>query len=94
MWFDVISLSFGIIFPKVKGNRMRLFMYTVYLVFMAGIYIHLYTFAKRCKIVKSCCIFRFKEFIRLIYSQFRKTLPKSGLELHWTSVRFYEMGVT
>ena len=28
------------------------------------------------------------------YSLFHKTLPKSGLQLHWTSVRFYDMGVT
>ena len=29
----------------------------------------------------------------LSYSPFHKTLPKSGLQVHWTSVRFYEMGV-
>ena len=28
----------------------------------------------------------------LIYSQFHKTLPKSSLQMHWISVRFYEMG--
>ena len=27
----------------------------------------------------------------LIYSQFHKTLPKSLLQMHWISVRFYEM---
>ena len=26
------------------------------------------------------------------YSQFHKTLPKSSLQMHWISVRFYEMG--
>ena len=28
----------------------------------------------------------------LNYSPFHKTLPKSSLQLHWISVRFYEMG--
>ena len=28
------------------------------------------------------------------YSQFHKTLPRSGKEMHWISVRFYEMGDT
>ena len=28
------------------------------------------------------------------YSRFHKTSPKSSLQLHWISVRFYEMGVT
>ena len=27
-----------------------------------------------------------------MYSQFHKTLPNSGKEMHWISVRFYEMG--
>ena len=27
-----------------------------------------------------------------IYSQFHKTLPWSSLQIHWISVRFYEMG--
>ena len=26
------------------------------------------------------------------YSQFHKTLPRSSLQMHWISVRFYEMG--
>ena len=30
----------------------------------------------------------------LIYSRFHKTLPKSSLQKHLLSVRFYEMGVT
>ena len=29
----------------------------------------------------------------LSYSPFHKTFPKSGLQMLWTSVRFYEMGV-
>ena len=28
----------------------------------------------------------------IIYSQFHKTLPKSSLQMHWISVRFYGMG--
>ena len=28
----------------------------------------------------------------LIYRPFQKTLPKSSLQMHWISVRFYEMG--
>ena len=28
----------------------------------------------------------------LIYSPFHKTLPRSSLEMHWISVRFYEIG--
>ena len=31
---------------------------------------------------------------RWSYSQFHKTLPKSSLQMHWISVRFYEMGDT
>ena len=27
-----------------------------------------------------------------MYSPFHKTLPKSSLQMHWISVRFYEMG--
>ena len=27
-----------------------------------------------------------------MYSQFHKTLPISSLQMHWISVRFYEMG--
>ena len=27
-----------------------------------------------------------------MYSPFHKTLPKTSLEMHWISVRFYEMG--
>jgi len=27
-----------------------------------------------------------------MYSQSHKTLPKSSLQMHWISVRFYEMG--
>ena len=30
---------------------------------------------------------------KLNYSPFHKTIPESGLKLHCTSVRFYEMGV-
>ena len=26
------------------------------------------------------------------YSQFQKTLPRSSLQMHWISLRFYEMG--
>ena len=29
--------------------------------------------------------------IILLYSPFHKTLPKSSLQMHWISVRFYEM---
>ena len=29
----------------------------------------------------------------MTYSPFHKTLPKSSLQMHWISVRFYEMGV-
>ena len=29
---------------------------------------------------------------RVKYIQYHKTLPKSSLQLHWISVRFYEMG--
>ena len=28
----------------------------------------------------------------LIYSPFHKTLPSSSFQMHWISVRFYEMG--
>ena len=31
-------------------------------------------------------------FQLFFYSQFHKTLPKSSLQMHWISVRFYEMG--
>ena len=30
--------------------------------------------------------------VLLMYSQFHKTLPKSSLQMHRISVRFYEMG--
>ena len=30
--------------------------------------------------------------IYLKYSQFHKTLPRSSLQIHWISERFYEMG--
>ena len=30
----------------------------------------------------------------IFYSPFHKTLPKSSLQIHWISVRFYEMGDT
>ena len=33
-----------------------------------------------------------KTITKLPYSQFHKTLPKSSLQLHWISVRLYEMG--
>ena len=32
------------------------------------------------------------EFTFLTYSQFHKTLPIASLQMHWISVRFYEMG--
>ena len=28
----------------------------------------------------------------VFYNSFHKTLPKSSLQMHWASVRFYEMG--
>ena len=31
--------------------------------------------------------------MKLTYSTFHKTLPNSSLQMHWISVRFYEMGV-
>ena len=32
------------------------------------------------------------DMIKLLYSPFHKTLPKSSLKMNWISVRFYEMG--
>ena len=32
--------------------------------------------------------------IHVSYSQFHKTLPKSNLQMHGISIRFYEMGDT
>ena len=32
--------------------------------------------------------------VTVSYSEFHKTLPKSSLQMHWISVRFYEMGDT
>ena len=32
--------------------------------------------------------------INFTYCPFHKTLPKSGWQMHWTSVRFYEMDVS
>ena len=34
----------------------------------------------------------FPKAIKLKYSQFHKTLPKSSLQMQWFSARFYEMG--
>ena len=30
--------------------------------------------------------------VSFTYSQFHKTLPRSSLQMHWISERFYEMG--
>ena len=37
-------------------------------------------------------IYIYITIIILLYNQFHKTLPKSSLQMHWISVKFYEMG--
>ena len=34
------------------------------------------------------------EKIVFVYSPLYKTLPKSSFQLHWISIRFYELGIT
>ena len=31
---------------------------------------------------------------KTLYNPFNKTIPKPSLQIHWISLRFYEMGVT
>ena len=45
--------------------------------------------------IRSVLIFNFKNCIQLhneTYGPCHKTLPKCSLQIHWISVRFYEMG--
>ena len=52
------------------------------------------------KLVKKTCVHVHKQWHKKIgstvqtYCPFHKTLPKSSFQMHWTSVRFYEMVVT
>jgi len=44
---------------------------------------------------KKMYVMIFKEIVipdKRAYSQFHKTLLRSSLQMHWISVRFYEMG--
>ena len=41
--------------------------------------------------VKICFLEGFRLNLYFNYSQFHKNLPKSSLQLHWISVKFYEM---
>ena len=48
--------------------------------------------------MRACCNTETKDvfcdkFLFLIYSLFHKTLPRSTIQMHWISARFYEMGV-